>query len=103
VCSRNFDPQMAPILCIAAVDIEVEATLNFSRYIVREMALILCIVVVDMETEATLKFPRNIARKMFPILSVFAVNITTLQALTAVKIFSGEIGGSSSFLVQLCD
>jgi hypothetical protein len=78
---------MAPILCIASVEMEAKATLNLSRYIVREMALILYIVAVNMEAEATLKFHRHIVREMFTMLSVFAVNITTLQALTAVNIF----------------
>jgi len=50
---------MAVILCIAAV--ETEATLKFSRHIVREMALILCIVAVDMGPEAKLKFIENLS------------------------------------------
>ena len=50
------------------------------------MALILCIVAVDMEAEATLNFSRHIVREMDPMLSVFAVNITASQALTTVRI-----------------
>ena len=46
---------MAPIWCIAAVEMEVEATLRVSRGIDREMVLILCIVTVEIEAEATLK------------------------------------------------
>jgi len=52
---------MAVIMCIAAV--ETEATLKFSRHIVREMALILCIVAVDMGPEAKLKFIENLSEK----------------------------------------
>ena len=60
MCFRNFDMQMAPILCVAAVEMAAEVTLKVSRHIVRGIALILCTAAVEMEAKATLKVSRRI-------------------------------------------
>ena len=62
---------MAPILCIAAVEMEAEATLQHSRNTVREVAVILFIVTVE-ETEATLEVSRHIIRGMALIFCIVA-------------------------------
>jgi len=64
---------MAPILCIAAVCMEAEATLKVSRHIDWEMALILCIVAV--ETEETPESSRNIVLEMALILCMMALGM----------------------------